>query len=56
MGSKKDFQAMNAYIAEKKVDLKPLIAEPLFKFSEAEKAYAKLESGDFTGKIVIKVD
>ncbi|PVH98039.1 GroES-like protein [Periconia macrospinosa] len=55
MGSKKDFEEMNAFIQNKKIDLKPLLVKPFFKFEEAQKAYDKLESGDFIGKIVIKV-
>ncbi|CAI6333991.1 unnamed protein product [Periconia digitata] len=55
MGSKKDFEEMNAYIQDKKVDLKPLLSKPFFDFKDTEKAFDKLESGDFTGKIIIKV-
>lgn len=56
MGTKKDFEEMNRYLEEKKVHFKSILADEPFAFADAEKAYARLESGKFTGKIVIKTE
>lgn len=55
MGSRKDFEEMNRYLEEKKVSLKTLLADKQFAFDDARDAYDCLASGNFQGKIVIKV-
>jgi len=52
VGSREDFEAMNAFIREH--DLHPLI-DRVFEFEEAPAAYEHMESGDFMGKIVIRL-
>jgi D-arabinose 1-dehydrogenase-like Zn-dependent alcohol dehydrogenase len=56
MGTKNDFEEMNHYLEEKKVHFSPLLVDEPFAFADAEKAYARLESGKFHGKIVIKTE
>lgn len=51
VGSREDFEAMNAFIGEH--DIHPLI-DRVFEFEEAPAAYDLMESGDFMGKIVIR--
>ncbi len=52
VGSRADFEAMNAFI--QKHGVKPMISRVL-PFSDARAAFALMESGDFFGKIVIRV-
>ena len=53
VGSRADFEAMNAFISEH--ELRPLI-DRVFDFEEAPAAYEYMDSGDFMGKIVIRVN
>jgi NADPH:quinone reductase-like Zn-dependent oxidoreductase len=52
VGSREHFEEMNAFIA--KHGLKPVV-DKVFEFDQAEAAYALMESGDFFGKIVIRM-
>lgn len=52
VGSRADFEAMNAFIAKHK--LKPVI-DKTFAFEQAPAAFEYLESGSHFGKVVIKV-
>jgi NADPH:quinone reductase-like Zn-dependent oxidoreductase len=52
VGSREDFEAMNAFIAEHK--LKPIV-DRMFSFEEAPAAFEYLESGSHFGKIVIRL-
>jgi NADPH:quinone reductase-like Zn-dependent oxidoreductase len=52
VGSRADFEAMNAFLAEHR--LKPIIDE-IYPFEAATQAFEHLESGRHFGKIVIKV-
>jgi NADPH:quinone reductase-like Zn-dependent oxidoreductase len=52
VGSREDFEAMNAFIREH--DIHPLI-DRVFEFEEAPAAYEHMEGGDFMGKIVIRL-
>ena len=52
IGSREDFEAMNAFISEH--GIRPLI-DRVFEFEEAPAAYEYMESGDFMGKIVIRL-
>jgi NADPH:quinone reductase-like Zn-dependent oxidoreductase len=52
VGSRADFEAMNAFISEH--EIRPLI-DRVFDFEEAPAAYELMESGDFMGKIVIRL-
>ncbi len=52
VGSREDFEAMNAFISEHRV--RPLI-DRVFPFEEAPDAYEFMENGDFMGKIVIRL-
>jgi D-arabinose 1-dehydrogenase-like Zn-dependent alcohol dehydrogenase len=56
MGTKNDFEEMNQYLEEKKVHFNTLLVDEPFTFADADKAYARLESGKFHGKIVIKTE
>ena len=51
VGSRADFEAMNAFIAEH--EIRPLI-DRVFEFEDAPAAYEHMASGDFMGKIVIR--
>lgn len=51
VGSREDFEAMNAFISEH--EIRPLI-DRVFEFEEAPAAFEHMESGDFMGKIVIR--
>jgi len=51
VGSREDFEAMNAFISEH--EIRPLI-DRVFEFEEAAAAYELMASGDFMGKIVIR--
>jgi NADPH:quinone reductase-like Zn-dependent oxidoreductase len=52
VGSREDFEAMNALISEHAI--RPLI-DRVFEFEEAPAAFEYMESGDFMGKIVIRL-
>ncbi len=52
VGSRENFEAMNAFIA--KHNLKPVI-DQVFEFKDAPAAYALMESDMFLGKIVIRL-
>ena len=52
MGTREDFQAMNAFLTEHQ--LRPVI-DRVFPFEEAPAAYAYMESGAHMGKIVISL-
>lgn len=52
VGSREDFEAMNAFISEH--EIRPLI-DRVFEFDEAPAAYEYMDSGDFMGKIVIRI-
>lgn len=52
VGSREDFEAMNTFISEH--GIRPLI-DRVFEFEEAPAAYEYMESGDFMGKIVIRL-
>jgi threonine dehydrogenase-like Zn-dependent dehydrogenase len=54
VGSRADFAEMNQHIEEKGTKF-DIIIDQVFKFEDAKKAYDLLESGKFSGKIVIKV-
>lgn len=51
VGSRADFEAMNAFLAEK--GLRPVI-DRVFDFGDAPGAFAYLESGEHFGKVVIR--
>jgi NADPH:quinone reductase-like Zn-dependent oxidoreductase len=53
VGSRADFEAMNAFLAEKTI--RPVI-DRVFAFDEATEAFSYLESGSHFGKIVIRYD
>lgn len=55
MGTRKDFEEMNAFIEEKNVRFDALLVDQPFAFERAKDAYDRLESGKFHGKIVIRV-
>lgn len=52
VGSREDFEAMNAFIAEHRI--RPLI-DRQFEFEQAREAFDYLKSGAFMGKIVIRL-
>jgi NADPH:quinone reductase-like Zn-dependent oxidoreductase len=52
VGSRENFEAMNAFIAQHNV--KPII-DKVFEFADAPQAYALMESDQFLGKIVIRL-
>jgi NADPH:quinone reductase-like Zn-dependent oxidoreductase len=51
VGSREDFEAMNAFISEH--GIRPLI-DRVFEFERAQDAFDYMQSGDFMGKIVIR--
>ncbi len=51
VGSKADFEAMNAFMEEHEIH--PVI-DRVFDFDEAEEAYDFMGNGSFMGKIVIR--
>jgi threonine dehydrogenase-like Zn-dependent dehydrogenase len=53
-GSRADFEAVNTFLAEKKVVVEPII-DKVFSFEEAPEAYKYLASGKHVGKVVVKV-
>lgn len=52
VGSREDFEAMNAFIDRHKI--KPVI-DRVFEYKDAQAAFALMESGEFFGKIVIRM-
>jgi NADPH:quinone reductase-like Zn-dependent oxidoreductase len=52
VGSRQDFEAMNAFISEH--EIRPLI-DRVFEFEHAQAAFDYLKSGNFMGKIVIRM-
>ena len=52
VGSRADFEAMNAFIAEH--DVHPVI-DRVFGFDEAPAAFELMRNGDYMGKIVIRL-
>jgi NADPH:quinone reductase-like Zn-dependent oxidoreductase len=52
VGSRENFEAMNAFIVKHRI--KPVI-DKVIDYKDADKAYALMESGDFLGKIVIRM-
>lgn len=52
VGSRADFEAMNDFISKHK--LRPII-DRVFEFEQAAEAHAYLESGNFVGKVVIRL-
>ena len=52
VGSREDFEAMNAFIGEH--EIRPLI-DRVFEFEEAPDAFEYMASGNFMGKIVIRL-
>jgi NADPH:quinone reductase-like Zn-dependent oxidoreductase len=54
VGSKKDFEDMNTFIEEKNVKFDVML-DRTFGFEDAKKAFDLQLSGNFSGKIVIKV-
>ncbi len=52
VGSREDFEAMNAFISEHEV--RPLI-DRVFEFERAQDAFEYMEGGSFMGKIVIRM-
>ncbi len=54
VGSKRDFEALNKFLAEKKISLSPLV-DRVFSFDESKEAFDYLYSGKHVGKVVIKL-
>jgi NADPH:quinone reductase-like Zn-dependent oxidoreductase len=52
VGSREDFEAMNAFISEHRI--RPLI-DRVFEFEHAQDAYDHMQGGSFMGKIVIRL-
>jgi NADPH:quinone reductase-like Zn-dependent oxidoreductase len=52
VGSREDFEAMNAFIAEHRI--RPVV-DRVFALEDARAAFEAMDSGDFLGKIVIKL-
>lgn len=52
VGSRADFEAMNAFIEEH--EIRPLI-DRVFEFEDAPRAFDLMENGDYMGKIVIRL-
>ncbi|KAH7067381.1 chaperonin 10-like protein [Paraphoma chrysanthemicola] len=52
-GSRADFEALNAFLEEKKVDLAPIV-DKVFSFDEVPRAMEYLASGRHVGKVVVK--
>ena len=53
-GSRADFEALNAFLAEKKVSLESLV-DQTFSFEKADAAFDYLSSGKHVGKVVIEL-
>ena len=52
VGSREDFEVMNAYISKHKI--RPLV-DRVFEFERAQDAFDHMQSGSFMGKIVIRL-
>ncbi|MDH4109924.1 MAG: NAD(P)-dependent alcohol dehydrogenase [Gammaproteobacteria bacterium] len=52
VGSRADFEAMNAFIGEH--GIRPLV-DKVFDFEQAAEAFAAMDAGEFMGKIVIRL-
>jgi NADPH:quinone reductase-like Zn-dependent oxidoreductase len=52
VGSRADFEALNAFLAEHRV--KPIV-DKVFEFEDAPAAFEAMENGEFFGKIVIRL-
>ncbi|HLF11399.1 MAG TPA: zinc-binding dehydrogenase [Gammaproteobacteria bacterium] len=52
VGSRADFEAMNAFISEHRI--RPVV-DRVFNLEEAPAAFEFMDSGDFLGKIVIRL-
>ena len=52
VGSRADFEALNAFLAEHKI--KPVV-DKVFELEDAPAAFAAMDSGDFFGKVVIRL-
>jgi len=55
VGSTRDQQDLCNFLAEKKVDLKPLVDKQAFAFENALEAFQYLSSGKHIGNVIIKV-
>ncbi|CAE6467396.1 unnamed protein product [Rhizoctonia solani] len=55
-GSKEESQSLNAFLESQKVELKSVIDERVFEWSEAVEAHEYLASGKHFGKVVIRVE
>jgi threonine dehydrogenase-like Zn-dependent dehydrogenase len=54
VGSRFDFEDLNVFLEQRKIDLKPLI-DRAFAFEDSEAAFQYLYSGAHVGKVVIKI-
>ena len=52
VGSRADFEALNAFLARHKI--KPIV-DKVFELEQAPAAFAAMDSGDFFGKVVIRL-
>ena len=52
VGSRADFEALNAFLSEHKI--KPVV-DKVFELEDAPAAFAAMDSGDFFGKVVIRL-
>jgi NADPH:quinone reductase-like Zn-dependent oxidoreductase len=52
VGSRADFEALNAFLTQHKI--KPIV-DKVFELTEAPAAFAAMDSGDFFGKVVIRL-
>ncbi len=52
VGSRADFEALNAFLTQHKI--KPVV-DKVFELEEAPAAFAAMDSGDFFGKVVIRL-
>jgi NADPH:quinone reductase-like Zn-dependent oxidoreductase len=52
VGSRADFEALNAFLTEHKI--KPIV-DKVFELTDAPAAFAAMDSGDFFGKVVIRL-
>jgi NADPH:quinone reductase-like Zn-dependent oxidoreductase len=52
VGSRADFEALNAFLSEHKI--KPIV-DKVFELADAKAAFAAMDSGDFFGKVVIRL-
>ena len=52
VGSRADFEALNAFLSEHKI--KPIV-DKVFELTDAKAAFAAMDSGEFFGKVVIRL-